>query len=70
MSISTREESKKPRAVDADPLFVRTALCSLLVFATHMFHQEAFLFVYAAEVARFPYRLAGGMVRINVMTPQ
>jgi hypothetical protein len=35
-----------------------------------MFHQEAFLSVYAAEVARFLYRLAGGMVLINVMTPK
>jgi hypothetical protein len=69
MSISTKEEVEKPREVDADPSFVRTALCFLLVFATHLFHQEAFFSANAAEVACFPYRLAGEIVRKNVMTP-
>ena len=69
MSISTKEEGEKSREVDANPSFVRTVLCFLLVFATHLFHQEAFLSVNAVEVACFPYRLAGEMVRKNVMTP-
>ena len=57
------------RVGDAEPSFVRTAIGFLLVFATHMFHLEAFLSVNAVEVACFPYRLAGEMVRKNVMTP-
>jgi hypothetical protein len=56
MSISTREAGEKPREGDADPSFVSTALGFLLVFATPMFHQEAFLSVNAAEVACFPSR--------------
>jgi hypothetical protein len=68
MSISTREEGEQTREGDAEPSFVRTALCFLLVFAIHLFHQETFLSVNAAEVACFPYRLAGEMVRKNVMT--
>ena len=46
-----------------------TALCFLLVFATHLFHQEAFLSVNAAEVACFPCRLAGEMVTKKCYDP-
>ncbi len=69
MSISTREEDEKIREVDADPSFFRTVLCFLLVFATHLLHQKAFLSVNAAEVTCYPSHLAGEMVRKNVMTP-
>ncbi len=69
MSISIRAEGEPSREGDAAPSFVRTTLCFLLVFATHLFHQEAFLSVNAAEGACFPYRLAGAMVRKNGMTP-
>ncbi len=47
----------------------RTNLFFLLVFVTHMFHQEAFSPANAAEAASFSYRLAGKTVRKNVMTP-
>jgi hypothetical protein len=70
MSISLREEGEPSREGDAAPSLVRTALCFLLVFAIHLFHQEAFLSVNAAEGACFPYRLAREMVRKNGMTPR
>jgi hypothetical protein len=47
----------------------RTNLFFLLVFVTHMFHQEAFFSANAAEAASFSYRLAGKMVRKNGTTP-
>lgn len=69
MSISTKQVGENLREGDTGPSFVRTALCLLLVFATHLFHQEACFSAHAAEVACFPSRLAGEMVRKNGMTP-